>query len=54
MGERKRTEGEETDEHAPRSAARQDGGGPRVAEACADAVAEVAEQLYRWTATVCM
>lgn len=54
MGERKRTEGEEADEHASRSVARQDGGGPRSAEARADTVATVAEQLYRWTATVCM
>lgn len=54
MGEGEGTEGEETDEHASRSVARQDGGGPRSAETCAHAIAEVAQQLYRWTATVCM
>ncbi|KAH9629850.1 hypothetical protein HF086_011500 [Spodoptera exigua] len=52
LGERKRTEGKETDEHASRSVARQDGGWAGNTEACPDPVSSVAQQLYRWTATV--
>lgn len=54
MGEGKGAEGKETDEYASRSAPRQDVCGPRDPEARADAVASLAEQLHRWTATVCM
>lgn len=54
VGARKGTEGTETDEHASRSVTRQDDGRPRLAEACADAITQISEQLHRWTATVCM
>lgn len=46
VGEREGAEGEAADEHASRSAARQDGRRARGAETCADAVSSFAEQLH--------